>query len=95
MIIEREYRDRREKLGKELAKKSITVLWSSSYQTRSNDTEFPFRQNSNFYYLTGFKEDNSSLIILKSKRKIKTILFVQKKDKLLELWNGKRLGVKK
>jgi len=94
MIEELEYKKRRKKLGKKLSKNSITILFSATAKTRSNDTEFPFRQDSNFYYLTGFKEENSALIITKENKKITTALFVQKKDKQLELWTGERLGVK-
>ena len=69
-------------------------MFSGSYKTRSNDTEFPFRQNSNFYYLTGFREDNACLLFVKKKKKCKIILLVEKKDKTKELWNGKRVGEK-
>lgn len=92
MIKEREYKKRRDSLAKKLAKNSLTVLFSADNKTRSNDTDYPYRQNSNFYYLTGFKEDNSCLVILKSKKDTKIILFVQHKDEVYELWNGKRLG---
>jgi len=92
MIKEIEYKKRRDKLVKKLSNNSVGVLFSAKYQTRSNDTEYPFRQDSNFYYLTGFKEDNSSLIFSKENGKIKIILFVAKKDEKQELWNGKRLG---
>lgn len=92
MIQEIEYQKRRERLSKRLSKNSVGVVFSAGYKTRSNDTEYPFRQDSNFYYLSGFLEDNSCLVFVKSKKKIKTILFVAKKDKTQELWNGKRLG---
>lgn len=95
MILESEYLKRREQLGSKLEKNSIVVLFSAKQKVRSNDTEFPYRQNSNFYYLTGFKEDNAALVLLKEKKKLKVILFVQKKDKTMELWTGKRLGAKK
>jgi Xaa-Pro aminopeptidase len=72
----------------------VALIPSSMMQTRSNDTEFPFRQDSNFYYLSGFKESNSCLMIIKEKKKFKIILFVEKKDEKKELWNGERLGVK-
>ena len=94
MIEEIEYKKRRETLVKKLKNNSLSVLFSAVQQIRSNDTEFVFRQNSNFYYMTGFREDNCTLVFLKKKGKTKTILFVQKKDKLKELWTGKRLGVK-
>jgi Xaa-Pro aminopeptidase len=71
---------------------SVGVLFSAKHKIRSNDTEYPFRQDSNFYYMSGFKEDNSSLIFVKRKNETKVILFVAKKDAQQELWNGKRLG---
>jgi Xaa-Pro aminopeptidase len=95
MIKEKEYLKRRKKLAKKLKNNSITLVSSALPKLRSNDTHYPYRQNSNFYYLTGFDEDSAALLIVKTKEGIKTILFVQQKDPQLELWNGKRLGVKK
>ena len=92
MIQETEYKNRRDRLARSMDKNSIAIIHSANYKTRSNDTEYPFRQDSNFYYLTGFKEDESCLMIIKEKKKFKTILFVFKKDEAKELWSGKRLG---
>ncbi len=94
MIKEDEYKKRRDKLGSKLSKNSLALISSSSYKIRSNDTEYPYRQNSNFYYTTGFREDEAALVIVKKRSKVKTYLFVKKKDKAEELWNGKRVGVK-
>ncbi len=94
MISESEYKSRRDRLATSLNSYSIAIIHSALHKTRSNDTEYPYRQDSNFYYLTGYKEDNSCLMILKKKKKYKTILFVEKKDERRELWNGKRLGKK-
>ena len=71
----------------------IIILPSSSPQTRSNDTEYPYRQNSDFYYMCGFKEDNSLLVLVKTKKLSKTILFVEPYNEEHALWNGSRLGV--
>jgi len=95
MISEAEYKQRRERIVKYLKPNSIAILTSAKHQIRSNDTEYRFRQNSNFYYLCGFKEDNSALVFVKGKKKTKTYLFVEEKDKQRELWNGKRVGIKK
>jgi len=92
MIKEAEYKKRRAKLVKKLLNNSVTLLFSAEPKVRSNDTNYPYRQDSNFYYLTGFKEDNACLVFLKSRKQTKTILFMQKKDAQEELWNGKRLG---
>jgi len=95
MIDEIEYKQRRENLSKTLLKNSVAIVFASQHKTRTNDTHYPFRQNSNFYYLCGFKEDNSALMFVKTKKDTKTILFVAKKDKKTQLWDGKRTGVKK
>ena len=92
MIKEKEYKQRRDFLAKGMDSNCVAVVYSASSKIRSNDTEYPYRQNSNFYYLTGFKESNSCLMFVKWKKKFKTILFVEKKDEKKELWNGKRLG---
>lgn len=94
MISQKEYTKRRRELAKKLVNNSLAVLQSAKYKTRSNDTEYPYRQESNFFYLTGFKEDNAALVFVKTKGSTKTYLFVQKKDAALELWSGKRLGAK-
>ncbi|SFV75050.1 Xaa-Pro aminopeptidase [hydrothermal vent metagenome] len=95
MIDEKEYKKRRERFAQELACHSMAIFLSAPLKTRSNDTEYRYRQSSDFYYLTGFKEDNSALVFLKKKKKTKVILFVQKREKDLELWTGERLGKKR
>lgn len=94
MIKEQEYKKRRERFAKQMEKNSVAVFFSAEQKVRSNDTEYPYRQESNFYYLTGFKEDNSVLVFEKKNSETKIYLFVQKKDPLMELWSGKRLGEK-
>ncbi|MFT7860364.1 MAG: aminopeptidase P N-terminal domain-containing protein [Sulfurimonas sp.] len=94
MIKEKEYKKRRYKFGKKLEKNSVALISAATQKIRSNDTEFPYRQDSNFYYLTGFKEDNAALVFVKTKNSCKSYLFVEKKDPKMELWTGKRLGAK-
>lgn len=93
MMDESIYKERRAAFLKQMKKKSVAILFSAPQKIRSNDTEYPYRQDSDFYYLTGFKEDNSVLVLAKGEKKSKEVLFVQKKDQALELWTGKRLGV--
>ncbi len=71
----------------------VAVLSTATMQRRSNDTEYPFRPNSDFYYLTGFEEDNSVVVLCKKGDEHKTVLFVQEKVPEMELWTGARLGV--
>lgn len=86
------YKERRDRLL-EMMDDGVAVLSTATMQTRSNDTEYPFRPNSDFYYLTGFDEDNCIVVLYKKKNGRKTVLFVQKKVPEMELWAGERLGV--
>ncbi len=94
MILEAQYQQRRKNFLARMSHNSVAVFLSASNKTRSNDTHYPYRQESNFYYLSGFKEDNAALVFVKTKESTQIVLFVQKKDETLELWNGKRLGEK-
>ncbi len=94
-IKEKEFYQRRKTLLKTFRSGSLALVCASEPKIRSNDTEFPYRQNSNFYYLTGMKEERSALLMIKKKKKTRTILFVQSKNPQRELWSGKVLGVKK
>jgi len=64
------------------------LLPSSEEVLRNPDVHFPFRQESNFYYLTGFEEPESFLVLAKGK----TILFVRRRDAEKEIWEGERYG---
>ena len=86
------YKKRRETLLEKM-QEGVAVLANARLQTRSNDTEYPYRPNSDFYYLTGFEEDNAVLVLVKKADEIKSVLFVQQKVPEMELWTGKRLGV--
>lgn len=56
---------------------------------RNNDVHHPFRQDSSFYYFSGFDEPEATLLILPKK----TVLFVRKRDKEKEMWEGERYGI--
>ena len=60
----------------------------------NHDTEYVYRPDPNFYYLTGFEEPESICVIAPKHPKHQYILFVRPKDKQAEIWNGKRVGVK-
>ncbi len=75
-------------------KDGIAILPAATHMTRSNDTEFDFRQNSNFKYLTGSNEPDSILVLTPHGKK-KDHLFVRPKDRMQEIWAGRRLGVEK
>lgn len=90
-----EFIQRREKLLSQVADNSLTLVFSAQEQIRNNDCHYPFRQDSYFWYLTGFNEPNCILLLRKMQGKCEHILFLRPSDPLLETWNGKRLGVEK
>ena len=87
------YADRRSKLGVMLPKNSAVVIAGAAVQYRNADSSHAFRQDSNFWYLTGFNEPESTLVLLINESKdVQSIAFVPKKDALKEIWDGYRAG---
>ena len=90
----------RQALRDSMPKNSVAILFSSPVRNRSNDVNYEYHQDPNFYYLTGLTESHAVVIIYKEEQefendlKTNEILFLQKKDKRDEVWIGKRLGIK-
>jgi len=70
----------------------VMIVPGAHQLTRSNDTEFPFRQNSDFFYLTGFDEPDALLVLAPHHAEHKSVLFLRERDRMKEIWNGRRLG---
>lgn len=77
-----------ERLGQD----SVAIIASAPEATRSNDTNYRYRQNSDFYYLTGFDEPEAIAVIAPNKEQ-KFTLFVRPRDPEREIWDGRRAGV--
>lgn len=87
------FTQRRAKLAEQLENNSILIIPSNAEQYRNGDNDFTFRQDSNFYYLSGFEEPESVLILVKNEFDSKFILFVRPNDPNQEQWQGKRAGL--
>lgn len=72
-------------------KKGVAVFPSAPETIRNNDVHFEYRQDSNFYYLSGFEEPNS-ILLFDTHSKTPFQMFVQPKDATKELWEGKIIG---
>lgn len=85
---------RRNTIVSKMVVNSVAIFFAAPEKIRSNDTHYPYRQNSDFWYLTQFTEPESVLILVKesSVDNYKTILFNRTKDPLAETWTGYRLG---
>jgi Xaa-Pro aminopeptidase len=87
------YTERRNKLGSMLPKNSAVVIAGASTQYRNADSSHAFRQDSNFWYLSGFNEAESTLVLLINKENdVESIVFVPEKNELKEIWDGYRAG---
>ena len=86
------YKNRRNNLKDLLPEKSVLLIPGADTQYRNADSSFPFRQDSNFYYMSGFCEPASLMAIVNNKDGISSIVFVPPKDKLKEIWDGYRAG---
>ncbi|RMF19814.1 MAG: Xaa-Pro aminopeptidase [Gammaproteobacteria bacterium] len=75
-----------------MAADSIAILPAGSLKTRSRDTEYVFRQDSDFWYLTGFNEPEAVLVLVPGREHGETVLFCREKDPEFERWNGTLLG---
>ena len=86
------YKNRRNSLKESLPKNSVLLIPGADMQYRNADSAYAFRQESNFYYFSGFCEPTSLIAIVNNKDGISTIIFVPPKDKLREIWDGYRAG---
>ena len=88
-----EFEERHTRVFTQMQPNSALLLFSEIEKRRNNDCTYPFRQDSYFWYLTGFNEPNAALLLLKTEQAEKAIIFLRPRDPLLETWNGRRLGV--
>ncbi|MDI1353073.1 MAG: Xaa-Pro aminopeptidase [bacterium] len=91
MITQQEYLDRRKKLAQQLLAGSVAIIPAAQESIRNGDAHYRFRQDSDFYYLTGFDEPNALLVITAGNNS-QSILFNRERNPAQEQWTGKRLG---
>jgi len=87
-----EYHRRRAALMAQLGPGAIALLAAAPERVRSRDVNHPYRQDSDFYYLTGFTEARALLVLAPGREEGETLLFCQPKDPQKELWEGVLLG---
>ena len=93
MISLDRFQQRRQALLAKMVPGSAALLFAAPEVTRSNDTEYSFRQNSDFWYFTGFNEPQALLVLIKSDETHNhSVLFNRVRDLTAEVWFGRRLG---
>lgn len=92
MIKKAEYLRRQKRLMTMMGKNSIAIIPSSEEQVRSRDTHYRFRQDSDFYYLSGYNEPSSVLVLIPGRKQGQSVLFNRSRDPEMETWHGRRSG---
>ena len=91
-ISQHEFAHRRERLLAALPVDSIALIAAAHLTSRNRDAEFAFRQDSDFYYLTGFNEPDAILLLIPGRPEGQAVLFCPPRDPQMEIWTGYRAG---
>jgi Xaa-Pro aminopeptidase len=92
-VDRKEHARRRKALMRAMGEGSIAVLFTAPARTRNRDVEFPYRPDSDFYYLTGFPEPEAVMVLVPGRPEGEYILFCRERDAEKEVWHGRRAGL--
>nr|WP_295380109.1 aminopeptidase P N-terminal domain-containing protein [Pseudoxanthomonas sp.] len=87
-----EFARRRKQLMRMAGNDAILVLPAAPERVRSHDTHYPYRQDSDFWYLCGFPEPEAVLVLVPGRRHGEVLLFCRERDPERESWDGPRAG---
>jgi len=93
MIKQKEYARRRQQLMRMAGENSIVILQAAPPRVRNNDVYFPYRQDSDFLYLTGFREPSALLVLIPEEGAGRSLLFCRERDPEREMWDGRMAGL--
>jgi Xaa-Pro aminopeptidase len=85
------YAERRDEVAHRIGE-AVAIVPAARHAVRNADSEYRYRQNSDFHYLTGFGEPEAVLLIAPLHAAERDVLFVRPRDRLKEIWTGKRAG---
>jgi len=94
MIKQKEYAKRRMQLMRMAGEGSIIIVCAAPERIRNNDVHYPYRQDSDFLYLTGFREPEALLVMIPDKEGGQSILFCRDRDPEREMWDGPMTGLR-
>ena len=90
---QREFKKRRQALMQRIGKGNIAIIASASSAVRNRDVHYPFRQDSDFYYLTGFNEADALAVFIPGRQQGEYVLFCREFDATKALWEGAHAGL--
>lgn len=91
-ITRQEFTRRRKALMSLMEPNSIAIIPAAAEKVRSRDTDYPYRQDSDFYYLSGFTEPGAVLVLIPGRPHGEFVMFVRDRDREREIWDGYRAG---
>ncbi|PAV25373.1 Xaa-Pro aminopeptidase [Tamilnaduibacter salinus] len=92
MMPIQEFADRRARLAERMAEDSIAIVPAAPERVRNRDVLHPFRQDSDFYYLTGFNEPDAVFVLIPGREHGEAVLFCRERNPEKELWDGSLVG---
>lgn len=92
MLSPADFAQRRTDLIQQMAPNSVAILSAAPERLRNSNTEYAYRQDSYFWYLTGFPEPEAVAVLVADGGCGRFILFCRDRDKTMEIWNGVRAG---
>jgi len=91
-IPKTEFSRRRRQLARLMGRDSIAILPAAPVRHRNNDVEYAYRQDSDFYYITGFAEPEAVAVLIPGREQAEYVMFVRERDPTRETWDGRRAG---
>src|SRR6201990_1087103 len=83
---------RRRQLARLMGPDCIAILPAAPIRHRNNDVEYAYRQDSDFYYITGFCEPEAVAVLIPGREQAEYVMFVRERDPTRETWDGRRAG---
>lgn len=88
----KEFARRRKQLIRMMGRGSVAIVPAAPVRGRNRDVEYPYRQDSDFHYLTGFPEPEAVAVLVPGRKAAEYVLFCRERDPVMETWNGRRAG---
>ena len=93
MIKQKEYAKRRQQLMEFAGDEAVIIVRAAAQKVRNRDAHYPYRQDSDFLYLSGFSEHDAMIVLLPQGKTGRSILFCRERDPEREMWDGRMAGI--
>jgi Xaa-Pro aminopeptidase len=90
---QKEFSARRKRLMQTMGRGAIAIIPAAPVRVRNRDSEYPYRPDSDFHYLTGFPEPEAVAVFIPGRKEGQYVLFCRERDLNAEIWHGRRAGV--